>query len=76
VGKSMGTNLTGVVSVPVGKTLFFATASKDGIESEPSNVVSVEVPAAPTGTRVVILQYSQLNPTNFTDIGFLRLKAP
>lgn len=71
-----GTNTTATIeALNPGRWWFAATAMKDGIESDASNVLGVEVPAAPTGTRTVVIQYST-NLTNFSNVGYFRLKIP
>jgi len=58
VKQSVGTNLTATILTPPvsSRWWFIVTAVKDGVESLPSNVVSVEFPAAPTNIRVVSTQ--------------------
>lgn len=72
----VGTNLTATVEgLREGVWSFAAAAMKDGIESEPSNVVTVEVPRPPERMRTVVVQYSG-TLTNFYDVGFFRLRLP
>ena len=70
---SVGTNLTTKVSVPAG-TWYFAVTTADGLlESDLSNILTVEIPKAPDRLRTVILQYS-VDLTNYVDAGYFRVK--
>jgi len=69
--KHCGTNLATTIQV-TNRAIIYATATKDGIESDPSNTLRLEVPSAP-GLRVV-LQYSPKTLTNFADVGFFRVQ--
>ena len=71
-----GTNLTATLEgIAVGEWSFLATAIKDGVESDISNVVVTEVPPAPGTMRTVVLQYSTTitNGWNDTD-GYFRIR--
>lgn len=71
---NVGTNLTCTIEgLDPGRWYFAATAMKDGLESDISNVIEVEVPAPPANMRTVIVQYSG-TLTNFQDVGFFRLR--
>ena len=48
---------------------------KDGISSDFSNIVIVEVPYASGSFRTVVLQFSG-TLTNFYDVGFFKLRIP
>jgi len=73
---NVGTNLTATVQdlVP-GQWLFAVTCQANGVESDFSNIVIVQVPVAPANMRVVVVQYSG-TLTNFYDVGFFRLRLP
>lgn len=74
---SAGTNLTATVSNLVsGKWWFAATAVNAlGIESDMSNVLLVEIPAAPSNMRTIVAQWNgQVVGTNWVDVGFFRIK--
>ena len=73
-----GTNLTASVAGlnPPATWYFVATAQAGGIQSDPSNQLIVQVPANPTNARVLAVQYADLNITNWTDVGFFRLRIP
>jgi len=71
-----GTNLTAMIeALQPGQWSFTVTAQKDGLESDPSNLLMVEVPQAPARMRTVAIQYSGAL-TNFCDVGFFRLRLP
>lgn len=73
---NVGTNLTASVeNLAPGQWWFAATAMKDGLESDFSNVLQVECPRPPANMRTVVLQYSG-TLTNFYDVGFFRLRLP
>ena len=73
---NVGTNLTATVEgIQTGQWSFAATAMKDGIESDPSNILIVDVPQPPARMRTVVVQYSG-TLTNFYDVGFFRLRLP
>jgi len=68
-----GTNLTATIEgIVEGAWSFAATAVKDGVESDLSNVVVTEIPSAPGTMRTVVLQYSA-TITNWMDVGFFRV---
>jgi hypothetical protein len=48
----IGTNLTAALNLPVGQHRVFVQAVKDGIKSDPSNELLIEVPQPPTELRV------------------------
>lgn len=72
-----GTNTTGrLENLRSGSTLYFVvTAMKNGIQSDPSNQLIIEVPVEPAGARVVVIEYG-ITLTNFVDTGFFRLRIP
>lgn len=70
-----GTNLTARAECQPGKWYFWATALKDGLESDFSNMVIAEVPKAPGQMRTIVLQYSA-TLTNFVDAGFIKVRIP
>lgn len=71
-----GTNLTcSVQDLKQGKWYFAVLAMKDGISSDFSNIVIVEVPYASGSFRTVVLQFSG-TLTNFYDVGFFKLRIP
>jgi hypothetical protein len=73
---NIGTNLTATVeALKAGQWCFVATAKLNGVESDPSNSLIVEVPEPPSNMRTVVLQYSG-TLTNFYDVGFFRLRLP
>lgn len=73
---NVGTNLTATVSDLMPATWYFAaTANLPGIESDLSNVLVVEVPKPPDRMRTVVLQFSG-SLTNFSDVGFFKLRLP
>lgn len=73
---NVGTNLTATIAdLAEGYWSFAATAEMDGLESELSNIVHVQVPAPPANMRTVILQYSG-TLSNFQDAVFFKLKLP
>lgn len=69
---SVGTNLMATVSV-TGITKFVSYAVKGGVRADPSNEVTVEVPLASSGMRVVIEHSMDLSRTNWRQVGFFRL---
>jgi len=72
-----GTNLTCTVTPAIAGDWWFAVTAVDtnGIESLPSNILPVEVPAAPGNLRTVIVQYSY-TLTNFVDAVYLKFRFP
>jgi len=71
-----GTNLTGFVSgIIPDQWQFGVTAMKDGIESDLSNLLLVEVPEPPKNLRIIALQFSG-TLSNFYDVGFFKLRIP
>lgn len=74
---NVGTNLTATLEdfTLNGIWYFGATATKEGLESKLSNIISLEVPQPPTNMRTVVLQYSG-TLTNFYDVGFFKLRLP
>jgi hypothetical protein len=74
-----GTNLTFVVDgIQPGQVWSFGvTAMADGVESDLSNVIIVQMPAAPTNLRTLIIQHADtLDNAGWKDVGFFRLKIP
>ena len=68
------TNLAATIEgIAVGQWRFCATAIKDGVESDISNVVVTEIPAAPGTMRTVILQYTDTVTNGWMDVGFFRV---
>lgn len=69
-----GTNLTATIEgIVEGAWSFAATAVKDGVESDLSNVVVTEIPPAPGTMRTVILQYTDTVTNGWMDVGFFRV---
>ena len=69
-----GTNLTATIEgIVEGAWSFAATAVKDGVESDLSNVVVTEIPQAPGTMRTVILQYTDTVTNGWMDVGFFRV---
>lgn len=67
-----GTNLTASLDdITPGFWSFWATAINDKIESDPSNVLTVEVPHTPQGIRTLVVEYGT-TITNWTE--FFRVK--
>ena len=72
-----GTNLTATLDVVApGFWSFWATATKDGVESDPSNVLTVEVPRTPEGMRTVAIEYTVTLTNDWAETGFFRLRIP
>ena len=73
---STGTNLTVALTGlnPPTTWYFVATAKAEGMESAPSNQLIVQVPVAPANARMMAVQYAELNVTNWTDVGFFRIR--
>jgi len=73
---STGTNQTVSVSNLAPATWqFMVVAQKDGVVSDPSNVVVAEVPRPPATMRTVIPQWSgTVASTNWQDVGFFRVR--
>ena len=73
---SAGTNLTVAITglTPPTVWYFVATAQANGIQSDPSNQLVVQVPVAPANARMMAVQYAELNITNWTDVGFFRIR--
>lgn len=72
----VGTNLTATcVWLKPGRYWFTVTAMRDGVESDPSNVVTVEAPEPPENMRTLVIQYSG-TISNWTDVGFFKLRIP
>lgn len=73
----IGTNLSAVIEdATPGFYSFWATAERDGVESDPSNVVTVEVPLAPEGMRTIAIEYTVTLTNNWEEAGFFRLRIP
>lgn len=73
---SVGTNLTATAQdIKAGRWWFAAAAVANGVESLPSNILIVDVPAPPAAMRTVVVQYSG-TLSNFYDVGFFRLRLP
>lgn len=73
---NVGTNLTArVEALTPGRWAFAVTAMMNGLESDLSNILVVEVPTPPANMRTVVVQYSG-TLTNFYDVGFFRLRLP
>ena len=72
---SVGTNLTASATFTNTATVNFAvTAQAGGLESDLSNILIAQVPAAPANMRTVALQYSTVLTGPFTNAMFLSLK--
>lgn len=76
IAANTGTNLSvSVASLTTGMWFFRALAEKDGVRSDLSNQVQMEVPALPTGLHTVTIEYlPTLNTTNWSPVGLFRLK--
>lgn len=73
---NVGTNITVTLTdIAPGLWWLTVTAGKDGIISDPSNILLVDVPSAPINLRTVLVQAS-INLTNWVDVGFFKLKLP
>lgn len=71
---NVGTNLTASIEAMNPGTYWLAvTAQKAGIESLPSNILVISVPQPPANMRTVVVQFSA-TLTNFTDLGFFRIR--
>lgn len=60
-----------------GRWSFCVTAWKDGLQSDPSNILQVEVPLPPNNMRTVAVQYAgeiTVPGTNWVDVGFFKIK--
>lgn len=69
-----GTNLTASLEdIAPGFYSFWATAIKDGVESDPSNVLAVEVPIPPQGIRTLVVEHGT-TITNWTEFFRVRLQ--
>lgn len=67
-----GTNLTASLEdITPGFWSFWATAIKDKVESDPSNVLTVEVPQPPLGMRTLVVDHAT-TITNWTE--FFRVR--
>ena len=76
VRQKVGTNLTATIEdIKPGRWWFAATAVGGGVESQPSNILIVDVPQPPPNMRTIVVQYSG-TLTNFYDVGFFRLRLP
>lgn len=76
---SVGTNLTSAVEfLRAGRWHFAATAQAEGVESEYSNELIVQVPEPATNLRTLVIEYTLdlTGSTNWSQLGFLRLKLP
>lgn len=72
---NVGTNLTAIVDVSPGRWQFAAFAEKDGVRSDPSNTLTVEVPQSPSTLRTIIVEATaNLTSTNWTQIGLMRVR--
>lgn len=75
---NMGTNLTAsIVFTNSGRWNLVATAvNTNGVESAPSNQLSIEVPAPPASLRTLAVEHTlDISKTNgWQDLGFFRLR--
>lgn len=73
----VGTNLTAkVTDLATGRWYFWAVAQKDGVASDPSNVVAVEVPLPPAGMRTISVQYGATLVGGMTNLIYFKLHVP
>lgn len=74
----VGTNLSATLdNLRPARWWFAVTAEAWGVQSDPSNILEAEVPAAPGQFRTVLMQLQwSATLTNWTDVGFFRLKIP
>lgn len=72
-----GTNTTALVEgMKDGTTWYFVcVAQAGGLTSENSNMVIAQTPLPPASMRTVAVQYGA-TLTNFSDVGFFRLRIP
>lgn len=74
---NVGTNLTASAQLTNGIYSVTVTAQKDGFESEPSNMLTLDVPRSPTNLRTLVVEASfDLTGTNWINVGLLRLRSP
>jgi hypothetical protein len=73
-----GTNTSvSITNLPPATWFFHATAFQGGMESLPSNIASVTVPATrprPPGNFATMFLEMTLDLTNYSDVGFFRAK--
>lgn len=69
----MGTNTVVHVTDISGTWSFAAVATKEGIHSDISNVLTLEVPTPARSVRTVFVEYG-ITVTNFVDVGFFKLR--
>lgn len=74
---SAGTNTTASLdNLATGTWWLTVTASKGGVQSDPSNILIIDVPQPPAQMRSVVIQYSATLTNGFNDLGFFRLRIP
>lgn len=74
---NVGTNLTAIAQLTNGVYSVVVTAQKEGVESDPSNMLILDVPRSPTNLRTLILEAAfDLTGTNWTTVGMIRLRSP
>lgn len=73
---NVGTNLTATAeSLTPGQWEFKVACASDGVWSDWSTPLIVEIAGPPTRLRTVVLQYSG-TLSNFYDVGFFKLRLP
>lgn len=73
---NVGTNLTATIqNIRTGSWWFTVTAMSNGLESDCSNIINVNVPVAPQNLRTIVIQYDG-TLSNFYDVGFFKLRTP
>jgi len=77
VRMNCGTNTTALLEgLPANTTWNLGVSDQaGGVQSDLSNILIVQVPAAPAALRTVAIQYG-ITLTNFADAGFFRLRIP
>jgi len=71
------TNLTATVEISQAQRWYFVATAVDtasGLESEPSNEVMVETPAAPSNMRTIHIEHTITLSNGWNDVGYFRLK--
>jgi cytoskeletal protein RodZ len=71
------TNLTATVEISQAQQWYFVATAFDpstGLESEPTNEVMVETPAAPANMRTIHVEHTIAITNGWNDVGFFRLK--
>lgn len=74
---NVGANLTAAAQLTNGIYTVAVTAQKDGLESDPSNTLTLDVPRSPTNLRTLVIEAAiDLSGTNWSHAGFIRLRTP